>query len=232
MIRSLINKSIISSSSSYLSSSLLLSNNNGIGASNCFLGKSSVSMMKMNINNNNIRSIDNIYGIGNLRFIHHNGIPLAKKQLKEVIVLQENIQCSPQKCNLVARQIRELPVNDALVELRFSKKMVSTVFMEAIARGIKKAYRQHKLTANDLTIGRAYIGKGRRFKRPLFSARGRASMMMTTQSRLTIHLHETRVHAGLEKPKISKQQQQEQQQNLTENKGKLSEADRKNAIVI
>lgn len=173
-------------------------------------------------------------GLISQRFIHHNGQPVPPKDLKEVKVLEENIQHSPQKVNLVARQIRGLTVNDALVELRFSKKAVSETFMEAIARGIKKAYRQYKLTANDLVIGRVYVGKGRRFKRPLFSARGRVSMMQTTQSRVTLHLLESKVHAGLEKPK--KKSNDKQQQNgdviVSDSKTQISESDRKNAIVV
>ncbi len=166
-------------------------------------------------------------GLISARFIHHNGQPAPRKDLKEVKVLEENIQHSPQKVNLVARQIRGLTVNDALVELRFSKKAVSETFMESIARGIKKAYRQYKLTANDLVIGRVYVGKGRRFKRPLFSARGRVSMMQTTQSRVTLHLLESKVHAGLEKPK-----KQNGDVIVSNNKTQISESDRKNAIVV
>lgn len=75
---------------------------------------------------------------------------------KEVLVSREKIIHPVGKMKLICQLIRRRTVDDALVQLRYSKKRHATELMLLIDEAVKKAYLDHDLEKEDLYVGSCY----------------------------------------------------------------------------
>lgn len=112
---------------------------------------------------------------------------LADNQAKAFV---KTIKTSPQKLNLVAAQIRSLPVNRALEQLTFSKKKVANDIKHALNSAIANAENNHGLDIDKLIVKEAYVGKSIVMKRFRARARGRGFGIKKPFSNLTIVVEE------------------------------------------
>ena len=101
-----------------------------------------------------------------------------------------NIRTSPQKLNLVCESIRGMNVNDALVQLTFSKRRVANDVRKALQSAIANAENNHNLDVDQLKVKEAYCGKAIVMKRFRARARGRGARILKPFSNLTIVVRE------------------------------------------
>ncbi|WP_300376808.1 50S ribosomal protein L22 [Henriciella sp.] len=102
---------------------------------------------------------------------------------------------SPQKLNLLAQQIRGLPVQKAMDEMKFSRKRAAQDVYKTLYSAMSNAENNHGLDIDSLVVAEAHVGKNLVMKRIRARARGRASRIMKPFSQLTIVLRDTSVEA-------------------------------------
>ena len=102
---------------------------------------------------------------------------------------------SPQKLNLLAQQIRGMPIQRALNEMKFSRKRAAQDVYKVLWSAMSKAENNHNLDIDSLVVAEAHVGKNLVMKRIRARARGRAARIMKPFSQLTIVLRDTSVEA-------------------------------------
>ena len=102
---------------------------------------------------------------------------------------------SPQKLNLLAQQIRGLPVQRAMDEMKFSRKRAAKDVYKVLYSAMSNAENNHGLDIDSLVVAEAHVGKNLVMKRIRARARGRAARIMKPFSQLTIVLRDTSVEA-------------------------------------
>ncbi len=98
---------------------------------------------------------------------------------------------SPQKLNLLAQQIRGLPVQKALNQLEFSRKRPAQDVRKCLQSAIANAENNHDLDIDSLVVSEAFVGKNLVMKRIRARARGRAARILKPFSQITIILRDT-----------------------------------------
>ena len=86
---------------------------------------------------------------------------------------------SPQKLNLLAQQIRGLPVERALAELQFSPKRPAKDVRKLLQSAIANAENNHNLDIDSLVVAEAHVGKNLVMKRIGSVVLGQASARPT-----------------------------------------------------
>ena len=82
-----------------------------------------------------------------------------------------NIRISPQKLNVVAGLIRNMPASQAVATLTFSKRRIAQQVRKTLESAIANAENNHQLDVDRLVVARAEVGRSIVMKR--FHARGR-----------------------------------------------------------
>jgi large subunit ribosomal protein L22 len=98
---------------------------------------------------------------------------------------------SPQKLNLLAQQIRGLPVQKAMDQMQFSRKRAAADVRKLLKSAIANAENNHDLDIDSLVVAEAHVGKNLVMKRIRARARGRAARIMKPFSQLTVVLRDT-----------------------------------------
>ena len=117
---------------------------------------------------------------------------LADNEARAVL---RTIRISPQKLNLLAQQIRGLPVERALAQLQFSPKRPAQDVRKLLQSAIANAENNHGLDIDSLVVAEAHVGKNLVMKRIRARARGRAARIQKPFSQMTIILRDTSVEA-------------------------------------
>ena len=102
---------------------------------------------------------------------------------------------SPQKLNLLAQQIRGMPIQRALNEMKFSRKRAAQDVYKVLWSAMSNAENNHNLDIDSLVVAEAHVGKNLVMKRIRARARGRAARIVKPFSQLTIVLRDTSVEA-------------------------------------
>ncbi len=93
---------------------------------------------------------------------------------------------SPQKCRLVADQIRGLPVERALQVLAFSPKKGAEIVKKVLESAIANAEHNDGADVDELKVSRIFIDQGPSLKRVHARAKGRANRIMKRTSHITV----------------------------------------------
>ena len=96
------------------------------------------------------------------------------------------LKTSCQKLNMLARLIRNKPVDQALNELTFSKKRIAKDVKKCLQSAVANAENNHGLDVDELVISQAYVGKNLVMKRGRPRARGRFGKILKPFSQITI----------------------------------------------
>ncbi|GAB5587219.1 39S ribosomal protein L22 [Umbelopsis nana] len=99
-----------------------------------------------------------------------------------------NFKTSPQKLNKIARQLRNLNVDDAIKQMEFSHKRISSKVLHNLAFARKNAKEQKGF--ENLVISQAWVGKGRYIKRIKPHGRGRWGIMHHKEAHIKFILKE------------------------------------------
>lgn len=100
------------------------------------------------------------------------------------------LRISPQKLNLVASLIRGMSVSEALVQLQFSEKRISSTVRKLLLSAIANAENNFNMDIDKLSIYRVNVGKSLVMKRFRARARGRGAKICKPYSNVQIVLKE------------------------------------------
>lgn len=93
---------------------------------------------------------------------------------------------SPQKCRLVADQIRGLPVEKALQLLAFSPKKGAEIVKKVLESAIANAEHNDGADIDELKVSQIFIDQGPTLKRMHARAKGRGNRILKRTSHITV----------------------------------------------
>jgi large subunit ribosomal protein L22 len=93
---------------------------------------------------------------------------------------------SPQKCRLVADQIRGLPVEKALQLLAFSPKKGADIVKKVLESAIANAEHNDGADIDELKVSQIFIDQGPTLKRMRARAKGRGNRILKRTSHITV----------------------------------------------
>jgi large subunit ribosomal protein L22 len=97
---------------------------------------------------------------------------------------------SPQKCRLVADQIRGLHVEKAMNLLSFSNKKSSGLLKEVLSSAIANAEHNEGLDIDELYVSTVYVDEAPTMKRFRARAKGRGNRILKRGCHITIKVSE------------------------------------------
>jgi len=110
----------------------------------------------------------------------------------EVKATAKQLSLSPKKLGPIARTIRGLPVEEALVALRYYPSPWAREVAKVVRSAAANAENNFQLDPQELWITQVQVGDGVRLKRFRPRARGRASLIVKRHSRLTVVINDER----------------------------------------
>ena len=106
----------------------------------------------------------------------------------EVAAKLRYARISPQKCRLVADQIRGKSVAQALNILRFSTKKAAGVVHKVLESAIANAEHNHGADIDELRVSVVEINQAPTFKRYRARAKGRGNRILKRNSHITVRV--------------------------------------------
>ena len=103
------------------------------------------------------------------------------------------IRISSLKLANIARLIVNLKASQAVNQLKFSQKRISSTVLKVLNAAIANAENNKQLDIDNLFVKEAYVGKSLSMKRFRPRAKGRASSIIKPFSKLTIVLEEKKI---------------------------------------
>jgi large subunit ribosomal protein L22 len=100
------------------------------------------------------------------------------------------VRSSPRKAQLIAEQIRGLPVPEARTVLAFSKRAVARDVEKVLSSAVANAEANHDLIGDELFVREAYVGQGPVLKRWRARARGRVGRIHKRTCHIVVGLAE------------------------------------------
>ena len=104
----------------------------------------------------------------------------------EVKALAKYIRISPQKCRLVADQVRRQPVARALELLQFSPRKAALPIRKALESAIANAEHNEGADVDDLKVSKIHVDEGLTMKRIRPRAKGRADRILKRTCHITL----------------------------------------------
>lgn len=104
----------------------------------------------------------------------------------QVSATLKHARISPQKCRLVADQVRGMPVEKALNVLTFSPKKAAGMVRKVLESAIANAEHNEGADIDELTVAAVYINEGRTLKRFRARAKGRGTRILKRNSHITV----------------------------------------------
>jgi large subunit ribosomal protein L22 len=98
------------------------------------------------------------------------------------------VRLSPQKCRLVADQIRTLPVSRAIELLEFSPKKAATHVRKVLESAIANAEHNEGADIDELKVAAIMVDEGPTIKRWRARAKGRAASIHKRNCHITVTL--------------------------------------------
>jgi len=95
---------------------------------------------------------------------------------------------APQKARLIADQVRGLPVEQALEELRFSGKRAAHIVSKLLESAVANAEHNEGADIDELRVATIMVDEGPTMKRMKPRARGSADRIFKRTSHLTIRV--------------------------------------------
>ena len=104
----------------------------------------------------------------------------------EVAATLKYARISPQKCRLVADQIRGQSVAEALKLLRFSPKKAATMLYKVLESAIANAEHNHGADIDELRVSTIQVNGAPTLNRFRAGAKGRGNRILKRNSHITI----------------------------------------------
>ena len=104
----------------------------------------------------------------------------------EARAVAKYVRVSPQKCRLVADQVRRLSVGKALELLQFSPRKAAAPFRKTLESAIGNAEHNQGLDIDELRVDTITVDEGPVMKRWRPRAKGRATPIIKKTSHITV----------------------------------------------
>ena len=104
----------------------------------------------------------------------------------ETSAKHRHAKISPQKCRLVADQVRGLPVEKALTLLTFSNKKAAVMLRKVLESAIANAEHNDGADIDELKVSSVYVDQGPVMKRMRARAKGRGNRILKRTSHITV----------------------------------------------
>ena len=98
----------------------------------------------------------------------------------------KHARISPQKCRLVADQVRGLPVEKALDILVFSPRKAAVIVRKVLESAIANAEHNEGADIDELKVDSIFVNEGRTMKRFRARAKGRGTRILKRNSHITV----------------------------------------------
>ena len=108
----------------------------------------------------------------------------------EVQAKLKSARISPQKCRLVADQIRGLPVERAINLLTFSNKKAAVLIKEVLNSAVANAEHNDGMDVDTLLVSTVFIDEDPTMKRFEARAKGRGNRILKRTSHITVKVAE------------------------------------------
>ena len=108
----------------------------------------------------------------------------------EALAKLRQVRISPQKCRLVADQVRGLRVGKAMELLTFHQKKAATILRKVLESAIANAEHNEGADVDELRVSAIYVDEGPVLKRFMPRAKGRANQILKRTSHITIKVSE------------------------------------------
>ena len=106
------------------------------------------------------------------------------------VAKDNTVRVSPTKLSNLVKTIVNKKVGNAINQLKFSNKRVSTNVLKVLNAAIANAENNKQLDIDNLFVKEAYVGKSLTMKRFRPRAKGRASSIIKPFSKITIIVEE------------------------------------------
>jgi large subunit ribosomal protein L22 len=104
----------------------------------------------------------------------------------EVTAVLRFARISPQKCRLVADQVRGKPVEQALQILAFSPKKAAGIVKKVLESAIANAEHNEGADIDELKVSRIFVDEGPTMRRWKPRAKGRVNHILKRTSHVTV----------------------------------------------
>lgn len=111
----------------------------------------------------------------------------------EVAATLKYARISPQKCRLVADQIRGLSVAEALTILRFSPKKAAAMLFKVLESAIANAENNHGADIDELRVAIVEVNGAPFYARYRARAKGRGNRILKRNSHITVRVADEQV---------------------------------------
>ncbi len=108
----------------------------------------------------------------------------------EVRATARYIRISPRKARLVAQNIKNMNVNDALDLLQFTPKKAARILYKVLYSAISNANNNYSLDVDNMYVKTILIDEGPMWKRIRPRAMGRATRILKRTSHITVIIDE------------------------------------------
>ena len=104
----------------------------------------------------------------------------------EVAAKLRHARISPQKCRLIADQVRGKPVEQALQILTFSPKKAAGIVKKVLESAIANAEHNEGADIDELKVSQIFVDEGPSMRRWRPRAKGRVNHILKRTSHLTV----------------------------------------------
>lgn len=108
----------------------------------------------------------------------------------EVAARLKHARISPQKCRLVADQVRGMPVEKAIELLAFSPKKAAAIVKKLLESAIANAEHNEGADIDELKVSSIFVDEGPTMKRWRPRAKGRVNQILKRTSHITVTVAE------------------------------------------
>jgi large subunit ribosomal protein L22 len=109
----------------------------------------------------------------------------------QVSATLKHARISPQKCRLIADQIRGLPVEKAINVLTFSPRKAAGMMRKLLESAIANAEHNEGADIDELKVAAIFVNEGRTLKRFRARAKGRGTRILKRNSHITVTVGDT-----------------------------------------
>lgn len=100
------------------------------------------------------------------------------------------VRISPRKARLVARNVKNMPVEKALNTLQFTPKKAARIIYKVMYSALANAENNYSMDVDKLVVKNVIVNEGPMWKRIRPRAMGRATRILKRTSHITVILEE------------------------------------------